>query len=125
MIELPDRNDAVCFNINDKPGTIFNLVREPESGQTRARFAVYMPCVYSRFLKLVCFSLGILVNGQIIGDKQIPPDGVINTFFCRFGITHRTLGVRLEVNTEVISVYQGGKWVKLLWSEASSLKGPK
>uniref|UniRef100_H3D0L8 Inter-alpha-trypsin inhibitor heavy chain H3 n=1 Tax=Tetraodon nigroviridis TaxID=99883 RepID=H3D0L8_TETNG len=98
MIELPDRNDALCFNINDKPGTIFNLVRDPVSG--------------------------ILVNGQIIGDKKIPPDGVINTYFYRFGITHRTLGVKLEVNTEVISVYQGGKWIKLLWSEASSLKGP-
>ncbi|CAG02027.1 unnamed protein product [Tetraodon nigroviridis] len=98
MIELPDRNDALCFNINDKPGTIFNLVRDPVSG--------------------------ILVNGQIIGDKKIPPDGVINTYFYRFGITHRTLGVKLEVNTEVISVYQDGKWIKLLWSEASSLKGP-
>ena len=33
MIELPDRDDALCFNINDKPGTIFNLVRDPTSGQ--------------------------------------------------------------------------------------------
>lgn len=38
MIELPDRNDALCFNINDKPGTIFNLVRDPVSGQTWAAF---------------------------------------------------------------------------------------
>lgn len=72
-----------------------------------------------------CLSSGILVNGQIIGDKQIPPDGVINTYFCRFGITHWTLGVRLEVDTEVITVYQGGERIKLLWSEPSSLKGPK
>uniref|UniRef100_A0A1A8HL46 Inter-alpha-trypsin inhibitor heavy chain C-terminal domain-containing protein n=1 Tax=Nothobranchius korthausae TaxID=1143690 RepID=A0A1A8HL46_9TELE len=28
MIELPNRNDALCFNINDTPGTIFNLVRD-------------------------------------------------------------------------------------------------
>lgn len=83
----------------------------------------HVVCV--RFLKLVCFPTGILVNGQIIGDKKIPPDGVINTYFYRFGITHRILGVRLEVNTMVISVYQGEKWIKLLWSEASSLKGPK
>ncbi len=33
MIELPERDDALCFNINDKPGTIFNLVRDPKSGQ--------------------------------------------------------------------------------------------
>lgn len=33
MIELPDREDALCFNINDKPGTIFNLVRDQTSGE--------------------------------------------------------------------------------------------
>uniref|UniRef100_A0A4W6FCP5 Inter-alpha-trypsin inhibitor heavy chain H3 n=1 Tax=Lates calcarifer TaxID=8187 RepID=A0A4W6FCP5_LATCA len=88
MIELPDRGDALCFNINDKPGTIFTLVRDPESG--------------------------ILVNGQIIGDKKIPPDGKINTYFWRFGIIHQTLGVRLEVSTREISVFQDGKRVKLL-----------
>lgn len=70
-------------------------------------------------------SSGILVNGQIIGDKKIPPGGKINTYFCRFGIVHQTLGVRLEVSTKVISVLQDGKQVKLLWSDAASLKGPK
>uniref|UniRef100_A0A669DAY0 Inter-alpha-trypsin inhibitor heavy chain H3 n=1 Tax=Oreochromis niloticus TaxID=8128 RepID=A0A669DAY0_ORENI len=78
MIELPDRGDALCFNINDKPGTIFNLVRDSNSG--------------------------ILVNGEIIGDKKTPPDGKINTYFWRFGIVHQTLGVRLEVSTEDISL---------------------
>uniref|UniRef100_A0A669DED9 Inter-alpha-trypsin inhibitor heavy chain H3 n=1 Tax=Oreochromis niloticus TaxID=8128 RepID=A0A669DED9_ORENI len=80
MIELPDRGDALCFNINDKPGTIFNLVRDSNSG--------------------------ILVNGEIIGDKKTPPDGKINTYFWRFGIVHQTLGVRLEVSTEDISLFQ-------------------
>ncbi|XP_039972120.1 inter-alpha-trypsin inhibitor heavy chain H3-like isoform X2 [Xiphias gladius] len=98
MIELPDRNDALCFNINAKPGIIFTLVKDPESG--------------------------ILVNGQIIGDKKIPPNGKINTYFWRFGIVHQTLGVRLEVSTHDISVFQDGKWVKLLWSDTASLKGP-
>nr|XP_019942174.1 PREDICTED: inter-alpha-trypsin inhibitor heavy chain H3 [Paralichthys olivaceus] len=98
MIELPDRDDALCFNINDKPGTIFTLVRDPESG--------------------------ILVNGQTIGDKKMPPDGKMNTYFWRFGIIHHTLGVRLEVSTHEISVFQDGKWVKLLWSDTGSLKGP-
>ncbi|XP_023155124.1 inter-alpha-trypsin inhibitor heavy chain H3a [Amphiprion ocellaris] len=98
MIELPDRDDALCFNINDKPGTIFSLVRDAQSG--------------------------ILVNGQIIGDKKIPPDGKINTYFWRFGIVHKNLGVRLEVNTQDISVFQDGKQIKLLWSDTASLKGP-
>uniref|UniRef100_A0A671VC43 Inter-alpha-trypsin inhibitor heavy chain H3 n=1 Tax=Sparus aurata TaxID=8175 RepID=A0A671VC43_SPAAU len=98
MIELPDREDALCFNINDKPGTIFNLVRDPTSG--------------------------ILVNGQTIGDKKTPPDGKINTYFWRFGIVHKTLGVRLDVSTEDIWVLQDGKQVKLLWSDTAGLKGP-
>lgn len=68
---------------------------------------------------------GILVNGEIIGDKKIPADGKIVTYFWRFGIVHQTLGVRLEVSTEDISVFQDGKQVKLLWSDTASLKGPK
>ncbi|XP_061591624.1 inter-alpha-trypsin inhibitor heavy chain H3a [Cololabis saira] len=99
MIELPDNDDALCFNINNIPGTIFNLVRDPKSG--------------------------ILVNGQIIGDKKILPNGVINTYFGRFGIIHQILGFRMEVSTQEISVFQDDKQVKLLWTDTASLKGPK
>ncbi|KAM3877907.1 inter-alpha-trypsin inhibitor heavy chain H3-like [Diretmus argenteus] len=98
LIELPEREDSLCFNINEKPGTIFNLVRDPTSG--------------------------IFVNGQIIGKKNVAPDGTVSTYFGRFGIVHQALGVRLEVTTEYISVSQDSKGVKLLWSDTSSLKGP-
>ncbi|XP_061641728.1 inter-alpha-trypsin inhibitor heavy chain H3-like isoform X1 [Phyllopteryx taeniolatus] len=97
IVELPDKDDAVCFNINDKPGTIFTLVEDSKSG--------------------------ILVNGQIIGDKQIPVDGQINTYFWRFGIIHKSLGVRLEVSTKSILVLEDGKRVSLQWSYTTSLKG--
>nr|XP_057947699.1 inter-alpha-trypsin inhibitor heavy chain H3-like [Doryrhamphus excisus] len=96
MIELPDRHDALCFNINGKPGTIFNLVRDPKSG--------------------------FVVNGEIIEKKKFVEDERMNTYFGRLGISHETLGVKLEVNTEDISVFHGGKHVKLLWSEVTSLK---
>ncbi|CAK6984460.1 inter-alpha-trypsin inhibitor heavy chain H3-like, partial [Scomber scombrus] len=66
---------------------------------------------------------GILVNGEIIGDKQIPPNGKINTYFWRFGIIHQKLGVKLEVSTQDITAFQNGKRVKLLWSDTASLKG--
>ncbi|KAL2091388.1 hypothetical protein ACEWY4_013651 [Coilia grayii] len=49
IIEVPEMSDALCFNIDDKPGTIFNLVRDP--------------------------ILGIVVNGQTIGDKKLIPGG--------------------------------------------------
>ncbi|XP_077384752.1 inter-alpha-trypsin inhibitor heavy chain H3-like [Festucalex cinctus] len=97
IIELPDRDDALCFNINDKPGTIYNLVKDTKSG--------------------------ILVNGQIIGDKQIPPDGKIYTYFWRFGIIHKHLGVRMEVSTKNVLVLQDGNRVRLQWSNTTSLKG--
>ncbi|XP_074470749.1 inter-alpha-trypsin inhibitor heavy chain H3-like isoform X1 [Sebastes fasciatus] len=98
MIELPDRDDALCFNINEVPGTIFNLVSDPKQG--------------------------ISVNGEIIGDKKIAPDGKIVTYFWRFGIAHQTLGVRLEVSTQDITVLQDGKLVTMLWSDTASVKGP-
>lgn len=71
------------------------------------------------------FFSGILVNGQVIGEKKISPNGEVKTYFWRFGIVHKTLGVRLEVSTKDISVFQDGKWVKLLWSDTASVKGPK
>lgn len=157
MIELPDKDDALCFNINNKPGTIFSLVRDPESGQNSDIHSTSLLTVHlSTFaggelninLDTLCgftqthfekakfvggggrsrrllFPSGIVVNGQVIGDKKIPPDGVINTYFSRFGILHQALGVRLEVSTQDISVFQSGKWIKILWSEAASLKGTK
>uniref|UniRef100_A0A4W5NR70 Inter-alpha-trypsin inhibitor heavy chain H3 n=1 Tax=Hucho hucho TaxID=62062 RepID=A0A4W5NR70_9TELE len=97
MIELPEQEDALCFNIDDKPGTIFNLVRDQLTG--------------------------ILVNGQTIGDKKVAPDGKVNTYFGRFGIVHQGLGVRLEVTTRDITVSQDGKQAKLFWSDSASLKG--
>ncbi|CAL8336637.1 unnamed protein product [Merluccius merluccius] len=97
MIELPEKEDALCFNINDSPGTILNLVRDPASG--------------------------LLVNGQTIGDKMVAPDGQVHTYFGRLGVLHQTMGVRLEVTTEDITLSQEGKRVKLLWSDQASLKG--
>uniref|UniRef100_A0A8C8IWL2 Inter-alpha-trypsin inhibitor heavy chain H3 n=1 Tax=Oncorhynchus tshawytscha TaxID=74940 RepID=A0A8C8IWL2_ONCTS len=91
MIELPEQEDALCFNIDDRPGTIFNLVRDQLAG--------------------------ILVNGQTIGDKKVAPDGKVNTYFGRFGIIHQGLGVRLEVTTHDITVSQDGKQAKLFWSD--------
>ncbi|XP_077458153.1 inter-alpha-trypsin inhibitor heavy chain H3-like [Stigmatopora argus] len=96
MIEFPDRKDALCFNINDKPGTIFNLVRDSKSG--------------------------FVVNGEIIGKKKSVPDQKTDTYFGRLGIRHKNLGLKLEVDTQNISVFHGGKMVKMLWTDSVSLK---
>lgn len=98
MIELPNRDDALCFNINDKPGTIFNLVRDPQSG--------------------------FVVNGLIIGKKVAGDEGNMKTYFGQIGITHESLGVRIEVSPQDITVTQDGEQTQLLWSNATSVKGP-
>ena len=66
-----------------------------------------------------------MVNGQTIGDKMVAPDGKVNTYFGRLGVVHQTLGVRLEVTTEYITLSQDGQKVKLQWSEQASLKGTR
>ncbi|KAF5904526.1 inter-alpha-trypsin inhibitor heavy chain H3-like, partial [Clarias magur] len=99
IIEFPNQNDALCFNINDKPGTIFNLVKDPLTG--------------------------IIVNGQTIGDKKIDPNNMMSTYFGRFGIIHAKLGIRLMVTTQDILVSERGKQAKFYWSDNTSVKGPK
>uniref|UniRef100_W5L7G5 Inter-alpha-trypsin inhibitor heavy chain H3 n=1 Tax=Astyanax mexicanus TaxID=7994 RepID=W5L7G5_ASTMX len=87
IIGLPDKNDALCFNIDDKPGTIFNLVKDPLTGT--------------------------VVNGQTIGDKKVEPGSKINTYFGRFGIVLQKFGIRLMVSTQEILVSERGKQAKL------------
>ncbi|KAK2873982.1 hypothetical protein Q8A67_021135 [Cirrhinus molitorella] len=98
IIELPDKNDALCFNIDDKPGTIFNLVRDPLTG--------------------------IVVNGQTIGDKKVVLGDKMHTYFGRFGIIHEKFGIRLMVSTKEISVSEKGKQAKFFWSDTATVKGP-
>ncbi|KAK1799551.1 hypothetical protein P4O66_000432 [Electrophorus voltai] len=98
IIELPDQNDALCFNIDEKPGTIFNLVKDPLTG--------------------------IVVNGQTIGDKKVDPGTRVNTYFGSFGIIHDKFGIRLMVSTQKILVSDHGKVARLFWSDNTSVKGP-
>uniref|UniRef100_A0A672M4A4 Inter-alpha-trypsin inhibitor heavy chain C-terminal domain-containing protein n=1 Tax=Sinocyclocheilus grahami TaxID=75366 RepID=A0A672M4A4_SINGR len=98
IIELPD-NNALCFNIDDKPGTIFNLVRDPLTG--------------------------IVVNGQTIGDKKAIPGNKMHTYFRSFGIVHEKFGIRLMVSTKEISLSEKGKQAKFFWTDTATVKGPK
>ncbi|KAK3512824.1 hypothetical protein QTP70_026052 [Hemibagrus guttatus] len=98
IIEFADQNDALCFNINDKPGTIFKLIKDP--------------------------LIGVTVNGQTIGDKKIDPENTMNTYFGSFGIVHAKFGIRLLVTTQYILVSEKGKQAKLFWSDNTSIKGP-
>ncbi|XP_051532399.1 inter-alpha-trypsin inhibitor heavy chain H3 [Myxocyprinus asiaticus] len=97
IIELPEQNDSLCFNFDDKPGTIFNLVRDPLAG--------------------------IVVNGQIIGEKKAVQGSKAHTYFGRFGIVHEHLDIRLTVTTKEILVSEGQKHTKFFWSTSRTVKG--
>ncbi|KAG9353226.1 hypothetical protein JZ751_017802 [Albula glossodonta] len=98
IIDVPKQNDSLCFNIDDEPGTIFNLVRDTLSG--------------------------VVVNGQTVGDKKLEPGHKLNTYFGRFGIVHQKLRFKLEVTTEIITVLQDGTNTSLPWSSTQTLKTP-
>ncbi|XP_060766436.1 inter-alpha-trypsin inhibitor heavy chain H3 isoform X2 [Neoarius graeffei] len=96
ILELPDCNDTLCFNTDDEPGTIFNLVKDPVSG--------------------------LMVNGQTIGDKKVEPGKRQHTYFGQFGIVHEKFDIRLKVTTQEIIVYEHGKQEQLPWSQTSNVK---
>ncbi|XP_069045730.1 inter-alpha-trypsin inhibitor heavy chain H3 isoform X1 [Lepisosteus oculatus] len=98
IIWVPQQNDTLCFNIDERPGVIFSLVRDPLTG--------------------------ITVNGQTIGDKKLVPSRKVNTYFGRFGIVSRSLGIKVDVTTQAIHVFHNGKEAVFSWSDTVSLKQP-
>ncbi|XP_030634237.1 inter-alpha-trypsin inhibitor heavy chain H3-like [Chanos chanos] len=98
IVELPEQNDALCFNVDSTPGSIFNLLRDPKSG--------------------------IFVNGQTIENKKADRGSQVNTYFGRFGIIHENLGVKLMVSTKEIVISESDEQIKLVWSDTASIKGP-
>ncbi|TSV54872.1 Inter-alpha-trypsin inhibitor heavy chain H3 [Bagarius yarrelli] len=97
IVELPEQNDALCFNTDDKPGTIFNLVKDPVSG--------------------------LIVNGKTIGDKKAEPGSKQHTYFGQFGIVHEKFRIKLMVTTQKIIVSEQGRQEHLRWSQTSHVKG--
>ncbi|KAJ6667713.1 hypothetical protein lerEdw1_016034 [Lerista edwardsae] len=99
IIAVPQKEDALCFNINEDPGVVLNLVRDPVTG--------------------------IIVSGQLIGDKKSSNDaGPQNTYFGKFGIVNTRLDLRLEITTEEIIVQNGIKQTKFKWLDEVILRQP-
>ncbi|KAG8128264.1 hypothetical protein E2320_015128 [Naja naja] len=90
MIAVPHKQDALCFTINEEPGVVLNLIRDPVTGMT--------------------------VNGQLIGDKKsinnVKPQ---NTYFGKFGIVTMNRNVRLEITTQNIILQNGMKRRVFSW----------
>ncbi|XP_067908035.1 inter-alpha-trypsin inhibitor heavy chain H3-like isoform X2 [Heterodontus francisci] len=95
IISINDHSDAICFNIDGKPGAILNLVTDP----------------YTDFV----------VNGELIGEKKIETNKKINTYFGKFGIMNNKMDVKVEVSTQAITVFHGEDKIIFPWSATASL----
>ncbi|XP_043563772.1 inter-alpha-trypsin inhibitor heavy chain H3-like [Chiloscyllium plagiosum] len=95
IIQLPKQLNAICFNINGKPGSILNLVTDLKTG--------------------------INVNGQLIGDKKIENNQTLNTYFGTFGIENRKINMKMAVTTEIITIYYNEENTIIPWSTTAML----
>nr|XP_006127649.1 inter-alpha-trypsin inhibitor heavy chain H3 [Pelodiscus sinensis] len=97
IISVPQKEDAICFNINEETGTVLSLIKDPVTG--------------------------ITVNGQLIGDKRVNNDAKIqNTYFGKLGIENKKLELKLEVTPEKIIIQNGRKKTVFSWLDTVTLR---
>ncbi|NXT44313.1 ITIH3 inhibitor, partial [Pelecanoides urinatrix] len=97
IISVPQKEDAICFNINENPGTVLNLINDPVTG--------------------------IRVNGELIGDKRANSDAKIqNTYFGKLGIANKHLDLKLTVTPEKITVQNGNEKTGFTWLDSVTLQ---
>ncbi|XP_069824044.1 inter-alpha-trypsin inhibitor heavy chain H3-like [Dendropsophus ebraccatus] len=95
VINVPQKNDSLCFNIQEKPGVILNLIQDRQ--------------------------LGIAVNGQLIGNKKTANVTSDETYFGRIGIVNRQMKIRIEVTTDKITVLNHKNKTTFSWQETGSV----
>ncbi|NWI51765.1 ITIH3 inhibitor, partial [Calyptomena viridis] len=97
IISVPQKKDAICFNINENPGTVLNLVNDPVTG--------------------------ITVNGELIGDKRANNDAKIqNSYFGKLGIANKHLDLKLTVTPEKITIQNGNEKTGFTWLDSVNMQ---
>ncbi|XP_004864434.1 inter-alpha-trypsin inhibitor heavy chain H1 isoform X1 [Heterocephalus glaber] len=96
IIRVPQKEDTLCFNINEEPGVILSLVQDPDTG----------------------FS----VNGQLIGSQARSPAQHEATYFGRLGITNPATGFQLEVTPQNITLSPGSGGPVFSWRDQAVLR---
>ncbi|ELK07821.1 Inter-alpha-trypsin inhibitor heavy chain H3 [Pteropus alecto] len=90
IIQVPEKDDAICFNIDEEPGTVLSLIEDPITGFT--------------------------VNGQIIGDKRGSPNSETRkTYFGKLGIANTQMDFWIEVTTEKITLWNAAAQSTFSW----------
>ncbi|NXK78582.1 ITIH3 inhibitor, partial [Amazona guildingii] len=97
IISVPEKEDAICFNINENPGAVLNLITDPVTG--------------------------ITVNGELIGDKRANSDAKTqNTYFGKLGVANKYLDLKLTVTPEKITVQNGDEKTGFTWLDSATLQ---
>ncbi|KAL2803698.1 inter-alpha-trypsin inhibitor heavy chain H1 isoform b [Daubentonia madagascariensis] len=96
IIHVPQKEDNLCFNINEEPGVILSLVQDLDTG----------------------FS----VNGQLIGNKARSPGQREGTYFGRLGIANPATDFQLEVTPQNITLNPGSGGPVFSWSDQAALR---
>ncbi|NXT77763.1 ITIH3 inhibitor, partial [Zapornia atra] len=97
IISVPQKEDALCFNINEDPGAVLNLIQDPITG--------------------------ITVNGELIGDKRANSEAKIqNTYFGKFGIANKYMDLKVMVTPERITVWNGNEKTGFTWLDTVTLQ---
>uniref|UniRef100_A0A452V5H9 Inter-alpha-trypsin inhibitor heavy chain H3 n=1 Tax=Ursus maritimus TaxID=29073 RepID=A0A452V5H9_URSMA len=90
IIQVPQKDDAICFNIDEDPGTVLRLILDPVTGLT--------------------------VNGQIIGEKGGSSDSKTRkTYFGKLGIANAHMDFRMEVTPDKIILWNGAAQSTFGW----------
>ncbi|XP_028374651.1 inter-alpha-trypsin inhibitor heavy chain H3 isoform X1 [Phyllostomus discolor] len=90
IINVPEKDDAICFNIDEDPGTVLRLIQDPITGFT--------------------------VNGQIISDKRDSSNSETRkTYFGKLGIANAQMDFRIEVTPEKITLWNGAAQSTFSW----------
>ncbi|NXM35751.1 ITIH3 inhibitor, partial [Oxyruncus cristatus] len=97
IISVPQKRDAICFNINENPGTVLSLINDPVTG--------------------------ITVNGELIGDKRANSDAKVqNSYFGKLGIANKHLDLKLTVTPEKITIQNGNEKTAFTWLDSVTLQ---
>eukprot|EP00069_Balaena_mysticetus_P018582 bmy_11572T0 len=96
LIHVPQKEDTLCFNINEEPGVVLSLVQDPDTG----------------------FS----VNGQLISNEARSPGKHEGTYFGRLGIANPATDFQLEVTPQNITLNPGSGGPIFSWRDQASLR---
>ncbi|XP_075039204.1 inter-alpha-trypsin inhibitor heavy chain H3-like isoform X2 [Mixophyes fleayi] len=96
VINVPNKKDALCFNIQEESGVVLNLIEDQD--------------------------LGIAVNGELIGNKKTDNNVISNeTYFGRLGIVNREIKMGMELTTEKITILNRKKRETFTWKKQISV----